>query len=142
MRAAFAAVLLLLPFSAFGQTAIDSTEPTIDIQLFHLAPGGNNFLTTESGDVNSSFDLSLGMGLVYTKDPLKITLRNPDGTERDLGKVVQNRLDATLLVALGLFDIADIGIAMPFIYQAGFQGENFAGADLALEDQPKDFTPG
>jgi large repetitive protein len=142
----FIAVLVvafaLAATKAQAQTPIDSEGPTLDVQLFHLTPGGNGFLTTESGDVNSSLALSIGFGLIYAKDPLKITLRQPDGQDEDIGQLVQNRLDAALVAGIGLFDVADLGVVVPMIYQGGFDEASFADTGVEAGEAPKSFTLG
>ena len=143
MRMALAVLCCTLAAApALGQTTA-SGSTALDIQLFHPAPGGNDFVTVQSADPNSHLGLSAGLSLNYSKDPLSLQLLRSDGTKDSIGGVVKTRIDANLLLALGLYNIGEIGLAMPLVSQGGYEGDKInTGAGITLGAAPKSFTQG
>ncbi|MBC7794248.1 MAG: OmpA family protein [Clostridia bacterium] len=129
---------LLAVLTASGAHAAPaSTAPTIDVNsIFQPSPGATSFITTESGEVNQSFQLSVGFNLNYARRPLSVKLVNPDDSTREIGAVINNRFDANLMGAFGIFDVADIGVVIPFTYQGGFEGDAINGAGIGNNDFP------
>jgi hypothetical protein len=120
--------------------AQDSTEPTIDVNIFQPSPGATSFITAESGDVNSPMGLSVGLNLNYARKPLAIRIIRSDDTREDVGAVINTRFDANLMAAFGLFTWghlgADIGIVLPFTYQGGFEADAISGAGISNDAFP------
>ena len=110
----------------------DSTSPTVDIQLFHPSPGGTNFITVDTGDVNSHLGLSVGLNLNWAHSPLSVRVIREDGSEQDVGAVVKDRLDLNLTAAFGLFDIIELGFSLPMISQSGLESNKLEEADIDL----------
>lgn len=117
---------------------IDSTQPTIDINIFHPTPGARNFFSTESGNVNSHLGVSGGINLNFANEPLSVQVLT-DGNESDVGAVVPWRFDAVALAAIGIFDVGEIGLAMPFVLQGDLDLD--AIDDAGIGDQfPNDIS--
>ena len=135
-------VLAVAPAPALAQTTALPVDTKIDIQLFRPSPGGTSYFTAESGDVNSSFGLSAGMSVNYARNPLAIYVIRADGTRESAGLVVKNRVNADLLLDLGLFGFADLGVVLPFVYQAGFDEAALADPTIGLTQGPKAMTQG
>ncbi|MEO1174478.1 MAG: transporter, partial [Myxococcota bacterium] len=95
---------------------IDSTEPTVDINIFHPTPGARNFFSTESGNVNTHLGVSAGININFANTPLNVRVVTGD-SESDVGAVVPYRVDAVALAAIGLFDVGELGVAFPLVLQ-------------------------
>ncbi|MEO0811717.1 MAG: OmpA family protein [Myxococcota bacterium] len=116
------------PLAAQADT-LDSTEPTVDVNIFHPTPGARNFFSTESGDVNTHLGISAGLNLNFANQPLSVQVLT-DGSENDVGAVVPYRFDAVALAALGLFDIAELGVAVPVVLQGNPESDAIGDANL------------
>ncbi len=131
---------LTVTSTGWAQTRVDSTAPTVDVNIFQPSPGATSFITSESGDVNSPLGLSVGLNLNYARRPLAIRIIRDDDTREDVGAVINTRLDANLMAGLGLFSYgmfgADVGVVLPFTYQGGFQGDAISGAGISNEIFP------
>lgn len=130
---------------AQAQTEPDSTKPTVDIQLFRPTADATGFFSTDSGEVNSHFGINLGLNVNYGMNPLSVRVVRASGTEEDIGAVVGYRLDTNVVLALGLFDIFELGAVVPFIMQGGQDGAAFRDADPPIDvgtDNLKSFTQG
>ncbi|MEM6533784.1 MAG: OmpA family protein [Myxococcota bacterium] len=124
---------------------LDSTDPTVDINIFHPTPGARNFFSTESGNVNTHLGVSAGLNINFSNTPLNVRVVSGD-SEADVGAVVPYRVDAVALAAIGLFDIGELGLAFPLVLQGSaddsvpgelpglFQTDvpGFAGGDLRI----------
>lgn len=122
---------------------VDSTKPTIDLQLFHPSPDAKGFFSTESAELNGHLGISAGLNISYARNPLQVRVIQPDGSEEDIGTVIKYRIDATVLAALGLFDIGQLGIAMPLVTQGGLDANAFTAANVDIgTDTLKGFTQG
>jgi outer membrane protein OmpA-like peptidoglycan-associated protein len=131
-RACLAALLCLsLAVPAVAADA-GSTEPSVDLQLFWPAAGANDFITVETGDINSHLGVSLGLSLNYARNPLAVQILRENGSKDDVGAIVANRIDTQLVAALGLFDIGELGVAVPVVWQGGFDTAAFAGAGVQV----------
>ncbi len=123
--------LLLVPMGAVAGE-VQSSAPTVDLQLFHPTAGANNLVTVETGDVNSHLGVSVGLNLNYAGKPLAVQIVNSEGGKDDIGAVVGNRVDAVLLAALGLFDVGELGVAVPVVWQGGLDSGALEGANVAV----------
>ncbi|MFC1610803.1 OmpA family protein [Myxococcota bacterium] len=121
---------------------VDSTSPTVDLQLFHPSPGANNFFTTESGDINSHLGISAGLSINYARNPLAVQILEEDGGEKPIGAIVGYRVDANLMAAIGLFGYGDIGLVMPLTLQGGQDDNKFNSAGVDVGKSLKGFTQG
>src|SRR3990170_3426617 len=105
--------LCLSASTSLAAKTVDSTEPSIDVQLFYPSPGGLGFFSVESGQVNPHLSLSSGVYVNYARNPLSVRIISEDEGERDVGPVVGTRVDIDLFAAVGLFDIVDLGFVFP-----------------------------
>ena len=136
MRLSRLLVLLLLVRATPAYAAdVSSTKPSVDLQLFWPVAGANDLITVETGDVNSHLGLSLGLSLNYARNPLAVQILREDGTKDQVGAIVPNRIDTQLVAALGLFDIGELGVAVPLVWQGGFDSAAFkdAGVQVGIE---------
>ncbi|MBN1960202.1 MAG: OmpA family protein [Deltaproteobacteria bacterium] len=134
-------VLVMFAAPVLAQTTTEA-KPTINVQLFHPAAGGNDFVTVQSAEVNPHLKLNVGLNANYARNPLSIQVLKSDNSTDELGIVIKNRIDANLIASLGLFDIADIGLVMPFVSQGGFEEKKISAENVNLGKAPKSFTQG
>lgn len=140
MRRIEAAVLFvaLWGVAAVARAEATVTDPSFDIQLFEPTAGGTNFFSTESGKVNSHFGTSAALNINYGRNPLSVRLVNPDNSEESVGAVVANRVDSTLLAAFGFYDIAELGVALPMVWQGGYEQNRIQAANVNVGIQSLD----
>lgn len=130
LAAIAALACLVLTTDAWAQAdTIDSTDPTVDVNIFHPTAGARNFFSTESGDVNTHLGVSAGLNLNFANSPLSLQVVT-DGSENDVGAIIPYRFDAVALAALGLYDIGEIGVAVPFVLQGSPDSDAIDDADL------------
>lgn len=136
--------LIAWPGAGEAAPTPDSTEPTIDVQLFYPSPGLNNFMSVESGEINGHLGLSTGLILNYARNPLAVRIiRVGEGSAKDVGAVVANRLDFNLVAAIGLFGWGDIGVVMPLVLQGGLDRQALGAANIDVGAQELvAFSPG
>ncbi len=128
MRSVWLAVAL-----AFAQVGAANAQTTatgnVPVQQFAPAPGGDtNYVTVQGSSVLPHLMPSFGLYLNYAYEPLILT-RLSTGEEV---KLLEHQLQADLLAALGLFDFAELGVAMPLtLWQsAGDNGDTLGVRDL------------
>src|SRR5512140_594943 len=111
-----------------------SAAPSVDLQLFHPVAGANDMITVETGDVNSHLGVSLGLSFNYARNPLAVQIIRADGSKDNVGAIVANRIDNALVAAIGLFDIGELGVVVPVVWQGGFDNNAFssAGVDVGI----------
>ena len=81
---------------------------------------------------------------MYGHNPLRIDIIKSDGSSRSqVGLVVGTRLDLNLMVALGLWDRLEVGLALPLVSSTGYQGSALTSANLSLtKDGLRSFSLG
>lgn len=143
MRVVLMAVLGVLLLPAHLQAGgADSRKPTVDLQLFQPSPGANNFITTESGEVNSHLSVYLGTGLNYARNPLAVQVLKEQGGKEDIGAVVGYRVDANFMASIGLFNVGELGLVMPMFLQGGQDKKGLEGANVSMGGALKAFSQG
>lgn len=129
-------VAALLPSVAMAQEA--STEFQLE-QFEPQAAQGINMLNLARSQPLAHLTPSAGLFLHFAKDPLVLRELGSDETE----SVVGNQLKAEILLGLGLFDIVDIGLAVPLVMfqdggdlgqfgRTGASIDSFALSDIRL----------
>jgi outer membrane protein OmpA-like peptidoglycan-associated protein len=118
-----------ITIALYASTAFAANQ-TLDIQLFHLAPDGRGFFSVESGDINPHKVYSASAYVNYASHPLQVKELQGTTTTRTVGIVVKNRTDFVVAAALGLFDVFEIGLSFPVIFQGGYQKTNFDSQGL------------
>ncbi len=117
------AIALALP----GSVASAQNSPAFSPQLFHPAPGPDEFVTVESARPLSHLSVGAGLYLDYTHDPLSILTYSsrtgdPFGTTVHVQEYV---LSSELWVGLGLWDRLQLALSLPLtLYQ---DGDSFDG---------------
>ena len=86
-------------------------DPALDIQNFQPVASPFGIFTTDSAKVHSEYEFSAGFLLNYAKEPLVL---NP--AEGPTVPIVDQQLAGDLLFAIGLFDIAEVGAALPIYF--------------------------
>jgi hypothetical protein len=131
MRARLLAIVLsLVPVGPARAQAGDpylQSQASFNPQLFHPAPGPEAYLTVDGAQ--PLHHLSVGAGLVfdYARDPLSIlTFSARTGDPYGAKVFVQSHVtSATAWIGLGLFERAQIALALPMtLYQTG---DNYDG---------------
>ena len=130
-------------WSALLCASVAQAKPSVDIQLFQPSPSPLGFFTLEPGEVPIHLGLTFGGNLNYGHNLLEVQVINTNGTQQSVGTVVQNRVDLDLMFSIGLFNMFEIGVVMPVVYENGFQAANFAAAGVNLGNTTlPTFTPG
>jgi outer membrane protein OmpA-like peptidoglycan-associated protein len=129
------AMNLGLALATVGLLAGQAAAQGLDTERFKPALDSQGMVLTEAGQGERSGDLTLGLYLHYSHDPLVVKNRL-DGSQRSL---VEHRLGLSFLVALGITDWLSVGIEVPAsLYQSGALlgdgGESGSLADAALGD--------
>jgi outer membrane protein OmpA-like peptidoglycan-associated protein len=97
---------------AHGQGAFDG----LDIERFKPSFDSQGMILTEAGQGELAGDLNLGFFLHYSYRPL--VLRNSDG--EILRSLVDDRLAASFVISMGMFDWLTVGVEVPATFwQAG-----------------------
>ncbi len=126
MRKTFLSVLALTLLGGSAQAQDyggPATDTAIDIQAFEPIAGPQGVFSVEAAD--GADDLSFGAGVLLhlSKDPLVLQLTE-DGKQES---IVEDQLVADLLVSFGLWNVLELGAALPvYIVNTG----NLAGADI------------
>jgi outer membrane protein OmpA-like peptidoglycan-associated protein len=103
-----------------------------DIQTFHLSSSPHGFFSTQGGELSTHLQFSSGLGFVYGKDVLQLSVLESDGTQSDVGGLVQHRLDAVWTASLGLWNWVELGVALPVAWQQGKDAQSFTQVGVAL----------
>ncbi|MFN0062244.1 MAG: OmpA family protein [Myxococcaceae bacterium] len=112
-----ALAVMLSAGAAFAQTPPQSAFPA---ERFRLTPDRGAIIDVEFGRVLSHLSWDAGLMAGYANDPMTV-YRLSDGQR--LGALVSERLGASLVGALGLFDWAQISLEVPLVmFQAGDAG--------------------
>ncbi len=119
----FAAISL---FCAFG-AAQPST--TFQVEQFEPLPSqSTNTLNVMRSDVLGHLVPSAGLFLHFADDPL-VLYRLENGERTIASRVIDDQLKAEVSLALGLFDMFDLGIVVPMaLYQSGDGDELIGGS--------------
>lgn len=90
--------------------------PSLELQWFRPAMGGG-MLETNVGEVTGHLTGTASVWTSYSRRPLRTEL-SQDGVP--LGDVVSERVDVWASAGLGLFDVAELRVLVPFVaYQDG-----------------------
>jgi hypothetical protein len=114
---AFFLVALGTGVSAWAQ------DRSFDVQLFHPAVGPKGFVTLDSADVPGHLQFNVGLlgNYQYGAFALDSTVKDTDGNAKTTPlDVVRHQAMAELYGAVGLFNLFEIGVAVPMtLYLAG-----------------------
>ncbi len=96
---------------ALAQDAIidGPTEPSIDVQNFQPLPSPYGIFATEGSTSSGHLGFSAGVMVNYASEPLVLVFEESG----DEVPIVEGQLVGDVLLALGLFDLAEIGVAVP-----------------------------
>ena len=132
---------LLALVAACLSTSAAGAQPLGDFQVeqFEPLPAQNkNTLNVSRSDVLAHLTPSLGLFLHFADDPMVLYRVDESGERTIAARVVDDQLKAELTGAFGLFERAELGLALPIVlYQkgggdAGLGGdEGFDGAAIA-----------
>ncbi len=101
---------------AQGQTSLAATSH-IDMQLFKPSADSAGLLNMNVGGTGGHLTMRGGIWIDYSNSLLRTSIAN---TSVKLGSVVSNRVDATAIATLSLFQRLEIGVAMPYnIFENG-----------------------
>mgnify|MGYP002632715354 CR=1 FL=1 len=111
------------------------TQPSIDVQRFEPVASPFGIFSVDSARTLADLQLSGGLLLDYSKDPL--IFRSAAGEETS---IVGHQLAAELLFALGLFDFVEVGVTLPVYLanEAAVGDQDLSGATVGdLRLRPK-----
>lgn len=137
---------LLVPlFSLFTSRALSAeNERSFNVQNFQFSPGHGSYLTVEGGTTKpGKFNGNAGGLLNYQFKPLVVQSceeRSGDKCTKwgdDSVALVKHHLSLELFGALSLFEIVELGIALPIVFYQS--GEDLV-EETATIDAPKDST--
>jgi outer membrane protein OmpA-like peptidoglycan-associated protein len=125
-----AAVVTLMSTFAQAQTA-PHVDRSFSPELFHPAPGPDEFVDVESAVPLRHKSYGLGLFLNYARNEFSIfnfdAIKNQIGTDR--ANLLANAVGAEIWAAFGLWDRLQIALSLPMtIYQ---NGQNFTDANPA-----------
>lgn len=118
MRLRSAAGLLALLFAWAAPTLAQDSLP---LERFSVPLDTSGLGTTRGGDIPGHLEVNIGGLGHYQLNPL--TIRRPSGARVEA--IVAHRLTTDLFVAIGLFDLVELGVGLPVM---PFQG---GGANLS-----------
>ncbi len=120
-----AALVLLAPVgSALGQDGFEG----LDIERFKPSMDSQGLILTEAGQGELAGDLNLGFFLHYAYRPL--VLRDPDGNVVE--ELVGDRLAASFMLSMGMFDWLQVGVEVPASFWQSGQDFDADGVDQGL----------
>jgi outer membrane protein OmpA-like peptidoglycan-associated protein len=102
-----AAAILLL---AAGQALAQGTDTSIDVQNYRPSPGPGNYLGVIGSDVAPHVQIGFNLDFNFQSKPL--VFEREDGT---VSKAVDYQATLDFLWALGLFNVLQIGVALPVV---------------------------
>ena len=108
------AALVAEPVNAQGVVVGGPTEPSIDVQNFQAVASPHAVFSVESAQASEHLGFSAGFLLNFANKPLVL--------ETDAGEeeaIIENQLGGDVLLALGLFDLAEISAAFPVYFVNG-----------------------
>ncbi|MEO6954609.1 MAG: transporter [Polyangia bacterium] len=125
MRPLLVLVATLCAVPAFAQ--VGPTTPSFSPQLFHPAPGPDDYVSIESAKPLHHLQVAAGLTLDYARDPLSILTYSsrtldPYGTKID---VQRRAISGEAWVALGLFERFQVALAIPMTMNES--GQSFDG---------------
>jgi len=94
--------------TAAAQQLADPGKPALDVQNFQPATSPYGIFSVDGSSSTGHLKLSGGFILNYAKEPLRLV---PD--VGDPISIVDQQLAGDVLVALGLFDVVEIGVGFP-----------------------------
>lgn len=110
LRAATAVALLL--WGSVASAAEESLAPStsIDVQLFQPGPGKTDVAGIQGAEVGKHLELSFGLYAGFAQNELTAGSKAKGETNFFL---VRSRLTFDLLASVGLFDLLEVGLALP-----------------------------
>ncbi len=101
-----------------------------DLQLLSPNPGAGRFLALPSPTLHSHLDYSLGLQFNYAHAPLFLQTGDHEGVG---ATIVGYRADAVLEAALGLGGWFELGVALPTVFQGGFDSSAVRASKIDLD---------
>jgi OOP family OmpA-OmpF porin len=107
---------LLLAFvpgvrEAMAQDGVNETDKSLDVQNYRPAPGPGNYLDVAGSDVTPHLQIGFGLDANYQHEPLLFK----DSETGEKSEAVSYQVTLDFLWALGIFDILQIGVALPVV---------------------------
>lgn len=128
---------LAVPFLLLATTGVYAQDPApstaFAIEQFELLPvPEGNLLNIATSQVIPDREYSVGIVFHYADDPMRLIAAANDSL---VERVVAQRLTAEMVGGVGLFNLTDIGVALPVVlYQNG--------GDLTMFERPGDTVRG
>ncbi len=113
-------------------SSVQGISPCIDLDNLWARPGGSPFFATGSTLTTPAGQVSAGTVVSYSRRPLRLSVPGTDLDPRDVF-VVENMLDETFLLGVGITDRLEITLAAPVtFYQDGAGLGALSGSGDAL----------
>jgi outer membrane protein OmpA-like peptidoglycan-associated protein len=109
------------PTSAFAQQQQQPTLTSFQVEHFEPLPSqGYNLLNISKSDVLPHLRFSAGLFFHYANDPIQVVPLITDDVDDGGERLIQHQLKTEVLGSIGLFNIVELGFALPVIpFQSG-----------------------
>lgn len=111
-------------------------DPDLVVQRFNPITGADGVFTVDGSRSQSHLQISAGLMLNYSHDPLVLEVEGEDETI----PIVEDQLVADVLFNIGLWDVLEIGLALPVygVNSASVGDNDLSGATIGdLRVRPK-----
>ena len=112
LAAGIVGTMLAFPRAHAQQAALTADVPA---ERMRWIADGDGVLDVEWGGVLPSLSLQGGLGLSFADDPLTIYTVNSNGQRVRVASPVKTRGGGELVAAVGIADLVQVGMAMPFV---------------------------
>jgi OOP family OmpA-OmpF porin len=96
---------------AMAQDGVNETDKSLDVQNYRPGPGPGNYLDVAGSDVTPHLQIGFGLDVNYQHEPLLFK----DSETGEKSEAVSYQVTLDFLWALGIFDILQIGVALPVV---------------------------
>ncbi len=111
---------LLIAFAWVSPASAQRADRSFNPQLFHPAPGPDEFITVEPAAPLAHLQYQVGLYLNYARNEFTIFGVNSDNSTTTRANILANRLAADLWAGLGLWNRLQIAIQIPMtLFQNG-----------------------
>ena len=127
---------LLVSSVALGQDYGGPVDPDLVVQRFTPITGPDGVFTVDGSRSQGHLQLAAGLMLNYSHDPLVLEVEG----ESDTVPIVEDQLVADVLFNVGLFDVLEVGLALPVygVNSATVGDQDLSGATIGdLRVRPK-----
>jgi OOP family OmpA-OmpF porin len=111
LAAAMALLAVLFCPVAQAQNDVNATDTSLDVQNYRPGPGPGNYFGVAGSDITPHLQIGFGLDANYQHKPLLFK----DSATDEESDAVAYQVTLDFLWALGIFDILQIGVALPVV---------------------------